>query len=39
MLVVEVSYSEHHDVYSAEVSKILRFRRKRIVVIRLGFQS
>ncbi|TYJ49602.1 hypothetical protein E1A91_A01G145400v1 [Gossypium mustelinum] len=38
MLVVEVSYSEHHVVYSAEVSKILLFRRKCIVVIRLGFQ-
>ncbi|TYI23418.1 hypothetical protein ES332_A06G163700v1 [Gossypium tomentosum] len=38
MLVVEVSYSEHHVVYLAEVSKILLFRRKCIVVIRLGFQ-
>ncbi|TYJ04169.1 hypothetical protein E1A91_A12G076000v1 [Gossypium mustelinum] len=38
LLVVEVSYSEHHVVYSVEVSKILLFRRKCIVVIRLGFQ-
>ncbi|TYH28590.1 hypothetical protein ES288_A02G155400v1 [Gossypium darwinii] len=38
MLVVEVSYSEHHVVYSVEVSKILLFRRKCIVVTRLGFQ-
>ncbi|KAB2087154.1 hypothetical protein ES319_A04G083300v1 [Gossypium barbadense] len=38
ILVVEVSYSEHHVIYSAEVSKILLFRRKCIVVIRLGFQ-
>ncbi|TYH90710.1 hypothetical protein ES332_A13G067900v1 [Gossypium tomentosum] len=38
MLVVEVSYSEHHVVYSTKVSKILLFRRKCIVAIRLGFQ-
>ncbi|KHG09158.1 hypothetical protein F383_36317 [Gossypium arboreum] len=38
MLVVEVSYSEHHVVYSEKVSKMLLFRRKCIVVIRLGFQ-
>ncbi|TYH19851.1 hypothetical protein ES288_A05G384600v1 [Gossypium darwinii] len=38
MLVVKVSYSEHHVVYSVEVSKIILFRRKCIVVIRLGFQ-
>ncbi|TYG86210.1 hypothetical protein ES288_A13G116400v1 [Gossypium darwinii] len=37
MLVVEVSY-KHHVVYSVEVSKILLFRRKCIVVIRLCFQ-
>ncbi|TYH28315.1 hypothetical protein ES288_A02G134100v1 [Gossypium darwinii] len=38
ILVVEVSYSEHHVGCSAEVAKILLFRRKCIVLIRLGFQ-
>ncbi|TYJ37409.1 hypothetical protein E1A91_A05G373900v1 [Gossypium mustelinum] len=38
MLVVKVSYREHHVVYSVEVSKVILFRRKCIVVIRLGFQ-